>query len=734
MSSSTRILLALVVAAAGAVSGVASASASPSRAAAGHYNPPATGHYDHIFVIVEENHGYTDVIGNPAAPNLNALASTYGAATNYFAVAHPSEPNYVALLGGSTFTVNSDNPYYVQQVAAPSLISELDHADVSWKAYLQSLPRPGYQGICYPASCNGAPDKDPLYVSKHDGIQNYTTSLNAADWSRQVPIGRLGQDLRSGNVPAFNWVIPDECHDQHGDPPYCIDSGSPGGGDPQDQRLVAVGDQYLGNLVSQITNAGFWAKGNNAIDITYDEGDNNVGGGGRVANIVITSRGPRHIQDPAAYSHYSLLLTIQRNFGLPCLQHTCDAAVKPLTPLFAVTGSAARGFQPLPVPNIPALSPTPSEPVSSTPQRGSGGGWTLQPAPTLGKGDNTYGAVAVSPTDVWTAGNFLPDASGSNPDATLATAAHFDGTRWVHTPVPDSGPNFNTLFGVAATPGRAWAVGVALDRAYHAHSLIEAWDGAAWHIAPTPKLDTQRDILYSATAVSPSDVWAVGIQQSESGRFGTLIEHWDGTRWSVVPSPDPGSAGNQLYGVAAAGPADVWAVGQRNDQASDTPLVEHWDGHSWTVVRVPSAGLTGGLLQAVTVRGGQVWAVGQGDDATHQAFPLIEHLSEGTWTAQQPAGVGSSFSDVNGVAVTGGTVWIVGSYLDARTGLQHTLVAHRAGGGWQQVPAPNPGTGDKVLGGISAVGTTAWAVGYFKTNTGRSPLIEVHKPSGTVSR
>jgi hypothetical protein len=296
-----RGMLAVAIAAAWAASGM-------SLAAARH--PAAAAHYDHVFVIVEENHGYTDVIGNPAAPNLNSLASQYGLATSYFAVAHPSEPNYVALLGGSTFTVASDDAYYVNRVAAPSLISELDHAGISWKAYLQGLPHAAYQGICYPANCNGAPDKDPLYVSKHNAIANFTTSLNPADWSRQVPMRQLAADLRRGHVPAFNWVIPDECHDQHGDPPYCIDSGSTGGQDPQDQRLVAVGDEYLGQLVAQITGASFWAKGNNAIDITYDEGDDNAGGGGQVADVVITSHGPRQLSDPAAYSHYSLLRTI----------------------------------------------------------------------------------------------------------------------------------------------------------------------------------------------------------------------------------------------------------------------------------------------------------------------------------------------------------------------------------------------------------------------------------------
>ena len=106
--------------------------ASPVRA----QDTSAVPHYDHIFVIVEENHGFSDVIGNPAAPNLNALANQFGLATGYFGISHPSEPNYVALLGGNTFGVNSDNPYYTNAVSRPSLIQQLDRANISWKAYL----------------------------------------------------------------------------------------------------------------------------------------------------------------------------------------------------------------------------------------------------------------------------------------------------------------------------------------------------------------------------------------------------------------------------------------------------------------------------------------------------------------------------------------------------------------------------------------------------------------------
>jgi phospholipase C len=136
MSSRARGLLAVIAAGASTLMGVSTASAAA--------RPAPVAHYDHIFVIVEENHSFTDVIGNTATPNLNSLARTYGIATNYFAVTHPSEPNYVALLGGNPFTVANDNAYYVNQVAAPSLISELDHGHVSWKAYLQSFPHPGY--------------------------------------------------------------------------------------------------------------------------------------------------------------------------------------------------------------------------------------------------------------------------------------------------------------------------------------------------------------------------------------------------------------------------------------------------------------------------------------------------------------------------------------------------------------------------------------------------------------
>jgi hypothetical protein len=701
-------------------------------------------HYDHVFLIVEENHGFNDVIGNPAAPNLNALAKRFGLATQYFGVSHPSEPNYVALMGGSPFGIASDDPFYINTVKGQqNLVTELDHAGISWKAYLQGLPHPAFKGICYPAFCNGAPDKDPLYVSKHDGIQNFDTALNDRDWNRQVPVEQLSADLAGGHVPAFNYVIPDECHDQHGDPPYCIDGGNPF--DPQDQHLVAMGDSYLGGLVSQITNASVWTHGNNAIAITYDEGDDNAGccdagnadpngaGGGQVATVVVTNHGPRGIQDPTPYNHFSMLRTIQDALGVPCLQFSCDTAnVKPLAPLFAVTGSAAVATRTLPVPDIATPTPTPAEPASLTTTTPSAGGWHVVPSTLLGTNDNSLGAVAASsPSDVWAVGNFLPDTAASNQDATLSLANHFDGKTWSAVPTPNSGPNFDTLFGLAAKGGRAWAVGVSLDSAFQDRALIEAWDGSRWSIVDSPQPGSQRDILFAASAISTSDVWAVGDQEGANGKFETLTEHFDGSRWSVVPSPDPGSTGNHLYGVTAVGPNDVWAVGERlGSTGPDQALVEHWNGRRWSVVPSAGHGTASGMLFSVAAGDGSVWAVGETDDAVAGARPLVERLDGTTFqNVALPASAGSIFTSLFGVTVSDDTVWAAGTFEDVASGNEEPLILRGDGGVFHVVngPTPNGTAGSDIIGGIAATGDTVWAVGAYDTGGNRLTLAQFHQ-------
>jgi phospholipase C len=295
--------------------------------------------YDHVFLIIEENHGFGQIIGNPQAPNLNALATEYGLATQFFSVADPSAPNYVAMLGGDFYGIADDNPYFTHNLDKLSLMSELDAAGMSWKGYFQGMPYAGYREFCYPGRCNGVPDFDPFYSSKHNGII-YFHSVNArpAERRKMVPIEQLATDL-AGELPAFVYIVPDQCHDMHGSPPWCGDSGNPG--DVNDNQLVSRGDVLAGELVATIVASPIWARGNDAIVITFDEGNGTatccgVPGTGRVATLVITNRGPRGLKDPTPYNHYSLLRTIEEAFGLSCIAHACDPLVQPMLPLFAI--------------------------------------------------------------------------------------------------------------------------------------------------------------------------------------------------------------------------------------------------------------------------------------------------------------------------------------------------------------------------------------------------------------
>jgi phospholipase C len=177
--------------------------------------------YDHIFLMIMENNGYGQIVGNPNAPILNALAQDYGIATNYTGVADPSEPNYVAMLGGDFFGITSDDPYFFpgQTVDAENLLSQLNGVGKTWKGYFQNMPYAGYRGYCYPDKCNGIPDADTQYVAKHNGMVNFANLQTPSEFAKMVPLQQLSDDLAAGTVPHFSYIIPDECDDMHGAPP-----------------------------------------------------------------------------------------------------------------------------------------------------------------------------------------------------------------------------------------------------------------------------------------------------------------------------------------------------------------------------------------------------------------------------------------------------------------------------------------------------------------------------------
>ncbi|HEU0026318.1 MAG TPA: alkaline phosphatase family protein [Ktedonobacterales bacterium] len=286
--------------------------------------------YDHIFVIVMENSSYDDIIGSGDAPRINALANEYGQATNYWGVTHPSEPNYVAMIGGDSYGIKDDNSYTVNALTEQNLATQLEAAGLTWKSYQQSLPYPGFTGETYPSG--GA-----LYASKHNPFMNFLGAWPASEQqaalARNVPDTQLARDLASGAVPNFAFISPDLCHDMHG-APSC------------DSDLRRTGDTYVGDTVDEIMRSSVWQTGNTAIVITWDETDaelsfgapNIAADGGHVPTVVITNHGPRGAHDALPYNHFALLLTIQDAFGLGCLRNSCPETgnISPMTPLFAL--------------------------------------------------------------------------------------------------------------------------------------------------------------------------------------------------------------------------------------------------------------------------------------------------------------------------------------------------------------------------------------------------------------
>jgi hypothetical protein len=237
--------------------------------------------------------------------------------------------------------------------------------------------------------------------------------------------------------------------------------------------------------------------------------------------------------------------------------------------------------------------------------------WSVVAGPPGATG--TLNAVtAISAHDVWAVGlNNLIE--------------HFNGSSWSVVPGPSTFGQAN-LYGVSGTSSNdVWAVG-SIGR--HPNAEVLHWDGTAWSAvsAPSPAFDSS---LRSVVALAPDNVWAVGV--TNVGPTRTLIEHFDGKTWSVVASPNPGGTGTNanvsLRGVAAVSANDVWAVGTFTDPNTGfgRTLTEHWDGTSWSVVPSPNA-TTGGqnaLNGVAASSGGAVVAVGFAIDANGNTNNLI---------------------------------------------------------------------------------------------------------------
>jgi hypothetical protein len=334
------------------------------------------------------------------------------------------------------------------------------------------------------------------------------------------------------------------------------------------------------------------------------------------------------------------------------------------------------------------------------------------PTPSPGSvSNNLFGVAATSSTNAWAVGGHADRTTGRT------LIEHWNGTAWTQVPSPSPGGarGFSVLNGVAATSAtNAWAVGSYFRRHTNLGTLIEHWDGTAWTQVPSPNAPGGSNELNAVAVISATNVWAVGDSGSYPGNQ-TLIEHWNGTAWAQVPSPNPNpSSGYSLVGVAATSATNAWAVGTEctmcgGSQEGEDTLIVHWNGTAWTQVPSPNPSPAGfnDLFGVAATSSANAWAVGFAPSGASR--PVLIVRWNGTTWKQQPSSIPGAF---NAVAATSATnAWAVGS----------PLIVHWNGTTWKQQPIP---IRTAFLYGVAATSSTnAWAVG---SHGGHSHTLVLH--------
>jgi hypothetical protein len=331
--------------------------------------------------------------------------------------------------------------------------------------------------------------------------------------------------------------------------------------------------------------------------------------------------------------------------------------------------------------------------------------------------DRFNSIALVSPREAWAVGDYFTGREGGRHGAFIE---HWNGRRWrlAHAPIP---PGASLESVSASGAADVWAVGVRRNLS----QLIEHWDGERWHVMPAP---LPGGLVHAVAARTPEDAWAVGTRKRGTG-FGTLIEHWNGMKWTIVASPSPPTRHPRRYAileaVTAISPTDVWAAGNLiigvPAKASRT-LIEHWNGRRWMIVPSPnvtSSDLTNDFLFSVSgSRRDDVWAVGSWGDYLAGGFggkgdhALALHWDGRRWSLSTSPALHER-SLLSGVAAVAGRAWAVGN--GGSQPDQHALIERFDGKRWSVVPG-SPGFSLSAVSARSDGG--AWAVGA----NGRRPL------------
>jgi hypothetical protein len=260
----------------------------------------------HVVTIVMENAEYGEVIGSPKAPYVNSLARRYGLATQSFGIRHPSLPNYLALTSGSTHGITSDCTGCA--VSATNIVDQLQAAGISWRAYLEDVPGPCFEG----AGAGG-------YAKKHNPFAYYRDiTRTRSRCGRLVGFAQLAADLRAGTLPTYVWISPNLCDDGH-------DCG------------VAQGDRFLARTVPALLRE---LGPHGMLVLSWDEGVSGAGccgaaAGGRIATVLAGPDVRAGARLGTPIDHYGVLGSIEEALGLPALGGAADARSGRVWGLFA---------------------------------------------------------------------------------------------------------------------------------------------------------------------------------------------------------------------------------------------------------------------------------------------------------------------------------------------------------------------------------------------------------------
>jgi hypothetical protein len=355
------------------------------------------------------------------------------------------------------------------------------------------------------------------------------------------------------------------------------------------------------------------------------------------------------------------------------------------------------------------------------------GGWT---GPTQsrnpGSSNNSFqGVAAASATDIWAVGSYQNSLKSSNP-----LIEHYDGTHWAVVPSPSVGSGDNALRAVAvAGTNEAWAVGT--YSAGGPRALIEHFDGEDWDIVLAPN---RLSVLTSISAEPGTpDLWAAGVDLSVQPGA-TLIERFDGQRWSVIPSPNHGPDLNKLLQIVAISAVNVWAVGAYFDAGVGAlqTLVEHYDGFRWSLVPSPDLGSKANILNSATASSAtDIWAVGSYFDVAGASVePLVEHYDGNSWSVFPSPTLGPGRHGLNSVAAVSPTdVWAAGQLQNLNAASNQTLLEHFDGKSWTVALSVSPGTLTNSFRAVTNVPGTAgaWAVGDYSSQSQQTKTLAVSR-------